>query len=149
MACPSRLSPQQVIAPSESRAQAWSLPRLTSVNGPVAVSSVVGLTSKLPQHTAEPSLRRAQVPCSPLLMAVYRPAGGDACPCRSSPQHATEPLEFRAHTWSVPRLNSLNGPLADGGGSGGGRASCSASVNCTVNEKSPPISAWYVVASMV
>lgn len=35
-----------------------------------------GLSSKLPQHTSASSLRSAQLPPTPLLIALYSPAGG-------------------------------------------------------------------------
>ena len=54
------------------------------------------------------------------------------------PQHISASSLRSAQAWSVPRLKSVKGPLAEGAGSGAGSASSPASVTSIVSVKSPP-----------
>jgi hypothetical protein len=52
----------------------------------------------------------AHVWAPPALIALKVPSGGEAWPCRLSPQQATVPPIRRAHVWNAPALIALKVP---------------------------------------
>ena len=70
-------------------------------------------TLSLPQQTASPSVRRAQVWLHPALIDLNRSSDGTSsapCPSQSLPQHSASPFARRPQVWSDPALMSTKRP---------------------------------------